>query len=426
MANGFLLDRDSVAALARLLRERGTGSQTIERNIVDTWPTCHPARVTVAITAREEDEPGEGKVKLLISDQVTGDAATQNIKLIAGDDTEEQTVYRISKSTDEIAVDEEGYVIQDRTGKLWWVESKETKLVRFTLTAALAASGTAAATIVSSGTDNGTTITVTDWAGNAGTTGDSGIAWKNGETYWVIEIKASKLLVRFTLDEDIGPISHRAGATINSSGADNGETIEVLDWSENGGKSGDKGVAWKTTITEGEETEGVYVIVELKRAQRVQFIQGTTSTAGDFESAAAESFTLQAIVGVDQAWDGDETTTVHNPLEIKVWDSDCLIKCQWNQDEERYEVVAATQKYVMHGVRIFKQSSTCRFEKLDSTGISNWNDETFPDVITTSPNWVTQVYGAGTAPNQTLRYKTYCMDVSNTGVQILEIGNACP
>lgn len=88
--------------------------------------------------------------------------------------------------------------------------------------------------------------------------------------------------------------------------------------------------------------------------------------------------------------------------------------------------MAATQKYVMQGVRIYKFSSTCRFEKLDSTGISNWNGETFPEITTTTPNWVTQVYVAGTAPNQTLRYKTYCMDVSNTGVQILEIGNACP
>lgn len=300
-------------------------------------------------------------------------------------------------------------------------------LVRFVLTEALQANGTAQATAVSSESSTGTGIVVGDWVGNRGKAGDKGIAWKDGNTYRVIEIRSgSSDLVRFTLDEDISPESHRAGATINSSGSDDGETIEVLDWSENGGKSGDKGVAWKTTITEGEETEDVYVIVEIKRAQRVQFIQGTTSSAGDFESAAAASFTLQAVVGVDQAWDGDETITVHNPLEIKVWDSDCLIKCQWNQDEERYEVVAATQKYVMQGVRIYKFSSTCRFEKLDSTGISNWNGETFPEITTTTPNWVTQVYVAGTAPNQTLRYKTYCMDVSNTGVQILEIGNACP
>jgi hypothetical protein len=300
------------------------------------------------------------------------------------------------------------------------------KLVRFVLTQALQANNSAQATLVSSESSTGTGIVVSDWVGNSGDVGNRGIAWNDSGTYRVIEIKGGKSseLVRFTLDEDIDSTSHLAGATIVSSGEDDEETIEVTDWCRNGGKEGDNGIAWRVRNPETNEDE--YYIVEIKRQDRVQFIQGTASSAGDFESATADSFTLQGVVGLDRAWEGGETITVHNPLEIKVWDSDCIVKCQWNQDEDRYEVVAATQKYVMHGVRIYKFSSTCRFEKLDSTGISNWNGETFPEVTTTSPNWVTEVYVAGTAPNQTLRYKTYCMDVSNTGVQIIALGTGCP
>jgi len=123
-------------------------------------------------------------------------------------------------------------------------------ITRFTLTAALAAAGTADATITSSGADNGDTITVTDWAGNAAESGDKGIAWKVGSAYYVIEIKTPEPeapeeplpIVRFTLTANLAAGS-TAAATITSSGADNGDTITVTDWSNNGALSGNKGLA---------------------------------------------------------------------------------------------------------------------------------------------------------------------------------------
>jgi hypothetical protein len=134
-------------------------------------------------------------------------------------------------------------------------------LVRFVLTEALQVNGTAQAITVSNESSTGTGIVVSDWAGNSGEAGDRGIAWKDGNTYRVIEIRGgSSDLVRFTLDENIDETSHLAGATITSLGDDDGESIEVTDWCENGGKSGDKGVAWKT---KNGDDEDVYYIIEI-------------------------------------------------------------------------------------------------------------------------------------------------------------------
>lgn len=184
----------------------------------------------------------------------------------------------------------------DQAQRLSYVMASTSRLnlVRFALTANLAANGSAPAIQLGSG---GQPLIVTDVAGNAGASGDRGIAWKDGDTYWVVEIKSrgGEPIVRFTLDEDIDDTSRLAGATINSFGPDNGTTIEVEDWCENGGKEGDKGVAWKTTNTAGDD---VYYVVEIKRSADPQIVRFTlTEDLANTRGAEADANIEGAIVG---------------------------------------------------------------------------------------------------------------------------------
>jgi hypothetical protein len=255
------------------------------------------------------------------------------------------------------------------------------KLVRFTLTAALAAGGTASAT--PTGTESSEAITVTDWAGNAGESGDKGIAWKDGSTYWVIEIKAAvdpsdmTELFRFTLTANLA-----AGGTATATTTPATTTITVTDWAGNPAKSGSKGVAWKDGET--------YWVIEIERPGP-QFITCKLSSGGySFGGASGTTFNVTDIAGVDAPWTGASTIEVENPLKIKVWMTTCLIKCQFNQATGDWEVIAATQEHVLHGVRI---NETCVFQQLTYNGAENWNAPTDWDSKTsTSADWVTSVY----------------------------------
>jgi hypothetical protein len=133
----------------------------------------------------------------------------------------------------------------------------EAEIVRFTLEEDMAPFGPAGASIVSTGIDDGESIDLEDWAGNGGQTGDNGVAWFSGGQYYVLEIKnrAEANLVRFTLEEDLSA-GGTAGALINSTGPDDDTAITVTDWAGNGGKDGDKGVAWFSG--------GVYYVLEIK------------------------------------------------------------------------------------------------------------------------------------------------------------------
>lgn len=74
-------------------------------------------------------------------------------------------------------------------GKYIAVDATSTQLVRFTLLDNMRDESSADAVINSTDTDNGDVVTVTRWAEDSeGDSGDRGIAWYDGETYWVIEL----------------------------------------------------------------------------------------------------------------------------------------------------------------------------------------------------------------------------------------------
>ncbi|MCY2974647.1 MAG: hypothetical protein NTW52_08280 [Planctomycetota bacterium] len=292
-------------------------------------------------------------------------------------------------------------------------------LVRFQLTESLSEFGSAAATITSSGPSNGTAITVSDWAGNYAESGDKGIAWQSGNNYYVIEIKAIASdspgapvsIVRFTLTDNISLSSNTAPATIVSSGSDNGTAITVNDWCRSGGMAGDRGIAWKVS-------GNVYYILELTKPR--QFLTARISSAFEFTDACPDGpYDLTGIVGVDREWDNSQAAPkAHNPLKIKVW-NDCKVKLQFNAVENRWEIIAATSDKLVHGIEIYKSPSAapeCKLRELQFDGWQNWGD----------PNWVTEVIVSGTAPNQALRYKTFCTPAASSGALIVEIRNTCP
>jgi hypothetical protein len=172
-------------------------------------------------------------------------------------------------------------------GETYWVivlnDSKRHKLIRFTLTANLQDESTATATINSTRPDDGDAITVTRWADNSfGESGDQGIAWWDGETYWVIELSPSTQLKRFTLTSRLVDES-TATATINSAGDDNGDAITVTRWSyDTEGEISDRGIAWVDGDT--------YWILELGSATKGVIFQATSTPAfGSFNGV--QSFT---------------------------------------------------------------------------------------------------------------------------------------
>jgi hypothetical protein len=376
---GYTLDADSMRLLSKLVRESGliNKDNRIAR-IVDSWPTCAPARVTEEITARDGDTLGKGIVHVLVAQNVVDDNDTYEIAKQSELDPVDIPVFSLFEN-DAIPVGREGYVIQDQRGAHWWVESDSTNLVRFTLTASLAASGTATA----STTPDSESITVTDWAGNPGESGDKGIAWKDGSTYWVVEIKNQVdptdviELFRFTLTADLA-----VGGTATATTTPATTTITVTDWAGNPAKSGSKGVAWKDGST--------YWVIEIERPGP-QFIMCKLSSGGySFGGASGTTFNVTDIAGVDAPWTGASTIEVENPLKIKVWMTTCLIKCQFNQATGDWEVIAATQEHVLHGVRI---NETCVFQQLTYNGAENWNAPTDWDSrLSTTADWVTSVY----------------------------------
>jgi hypothetical protein len=123
MTEGFTLTRDSLIKLSRLLKERNIGNQLLDGNVKDTWPTCSAARVTEAITARNELTPGKGKIVLLTAREKPDTPTEYEIKKPEEENAPVITVFRIGKSPSEVAVDKEGYVIQDAWGNHWWLES---------------------------------------------------------------------------------------------------------------------------------------------------------------------------------------------------------------------------------------------------------------------------------------------------------------
>lgn len=168
-------------------------------------------------------------------------------------------------------------------GKYIAIDATIPQFVRFTLTANLQDESTATATINSDGDDNGNAITVTRWADNSfGESGDQGIAWWDGETYWVIELSPSTQLKRFTLTSRLVDES-TATATINSAGDDNGDTITVTRWSyDTEGEISDRGIAWVDGDT--------YWILELGSATKGVIFQATSTPAfGSFNGV--QSFT---------------------------------------------------------------------------------------------------------------------------------------
>lgn len=122
--NGYTLDRDSLVALARLLKERNIGNQLLDGNKIDSWPTCAPARVTEEITARDGITPGMGKVCVLAAREKAGAPDEYEIKKPQEENATIIDVFRISESTTPIPVDAEGYIIQDRWGIHWWLEAE--------------------------------------------------------------------------------------------------------------------------------------------------------------------------------------------------------------------------------------------------------------------------------------------------------------
>lgn len=299
-------------------------------------------------------------------------------------------------------------------------------LVRFALTSGLSIGGTASATIISDGADDGTSISVADWAGNEAETDDQGLAWydSDSEVYWVIEVKITAEeggggnainVVRFTLTANLAA-SGTATATVTSGGADNGTTITVTDWAGNAASSGDKGIAWKVG--------SVYYVIEIKADDRPHFITGSMASGGStFAGATAETFTLGSIVGIDRAWTGATTVEVTNPQLVKVWMNggtagNCVIKCQWNQATEAYEVLTATQKYVVHGVRI---GDGCSLQLLNATGTQNWStasDFAIPSATVVSADWVTSIY----IGDSKLKFDKRC----TTNQVIVDITSECP
>lgn len=175
--------------------------------------------------------------------------------------------------------------------------------------------------------------------------------------------------------------------------------------------AGDRGIAWKVS-------GNVYYILELTKPR--QFLTARISSAFEFTDACPDGpYDLTGIVGVDREWDNSQAAPkAHNPLKIKVW-NDCKVKLQFNAVENRWEIIAATSDKLVHGIEIYKSPSAapeCKLRELQFDGWQNWGD----------PNWVTEVIVSGTAPNQALRYKTFCTPAASSGALIVEIRNTCP
>jgi hypothetical protein len=317
-------------------------------------------------------------------------------------------------------------------------------LVRFTLEEDLLAGSTGAALINSDGPDDDEAITVTDWANNGGKEGDKGIAFDaGGGVYYVAEIKnrAEAEIVRFTLEEDLDPFGN-AGASINSTGSDDGESIDLEDWAGNKGKTGDKGLAWFSG--------GQYYVIEIKNRGGSPLVRFTltedlarargSEAAADIEGEIVGSPTPGTVNNWGRHWakSGARGTAFELTLsdEVTYWVVDVepvatrvrgriatTFSCSdptvtldslkgMNGDEPDDEIVA--NNFGMAGTE--GQQARAEFNEEDGVWELTWVPVTA----------VTEVYIHGTAPNQSLRYKTTCTPTGNTGVEVIQIRNTCP
>jgi hypothetical protein len=120
---GYTLDADSMRLLSKLVRESGliNKDNRIAR-IVDSWPTCAPARVTEEITARDGDTLGKGIVHVLVAQNVVDDNDTYEIAKQSELDPVDIPVFNLFENK-VIPVDKEGFIIQDQRGAHWWLET---------------------------------------------------------------------------------------------------------------------------------------------------------------------------------------------------------------------------------------------------------------------------------------------------------------
>jgi hypothetical protein len=316
-------------------------------------------------------------------------------------------------------------------------------LVRFTLEAALAAGGTAAALINSDGPDDDEPITVTDWSGNGGLEGDKGIAFDSGGgLYYVAEIKnrAEAQIVRFTLEEDLDPFGN-AGASINSTGPDDDESIDLEDWAGNGGKEGDKGVAWFSG--------GQYYVLEIKNRGGSPLVRFTltedlarargSEAAADIEGEIVGAPITGTVANWGRHW--AKSGARGTAFEITLSDETTYFVVDVEPVATRVRGRVAAAFSCSDSTVILDSIAGLNGDAPDDEVVANnfgmaaaegaqaraeFNEQSGAWELTWVPvTPVVEVYVHGTAPTQSLRYKTTCTPVGDAGILIDEIGNAC-
>jgi hypothetical protein len=105
--------------------------------------------------------------------------------------------------------------------------------------------------------------------------------------------------------------------------------------------------------------------------QETKRVRGVLGNGNGFtQETAADPHEAGSLVGINYVHDdsAEPTIQVYNPLGIKLW-SGATVHAEWNVEEDRWEVYAATSDKVVHGVQ--RDTGECEFQKLD--GANGWN-----------------------------------------------------
>ena len=327
-----------------------------------------------ALTARSGDTPGSG----------TGNAYA----IGSGGDlavTEPVTVYSASET--EIDADEYVIAVQDRYGALWATSGAPGEaspdpvdpvdLVQFTLTANLAISGTAAATITTalSGTASGA-ITVTDISGYRSFTGAKGVAVKTGGVWNILHIDQPPILLECTADAPT-PVSTEDPIVINGtlpvvltapdfnflSGTDLTDKLDDLDnrygWVVSDGD--------KFVVSYDYDADVFYVLFNNNRKMMfigtaTEFFDGTDTTDVSIESCRPLGREAGTALGTLLCRNPQKGSGIEGQAFIAAWDSSLREPTLINAHDTQYFL--ATRTATAYEAEIYELGDTSKVSSL--------------------------------------------------------------